>query len=203
MGYWLARAAANLGFEVRVVAGPVHLPPLPQAQWHSVQTAREMFDVVQKFWPDSDYFIGAAAVLDWDIAGGASAEKIKKSSVSNAGPELRFEANPDILAWVGKNKQSHQRVLGFAAETSDFQKNATQKLQTKACDALFVNPVGRRDSGFDTDTNSGWLISASHEVEFSSMTKELLAYCILKQFFEWNMPLQTESRPHESSPSVH
>ena len=44
--------------------------------------------------------------------------------------------------------------MGFAAETKELEKNATQKLVEKNLDIIAGNLVGASDSGFESDTNS-------------------------------------------------
>ena len=44
--------------------------------------------------------------------------------------------------------------MGFAAETRDLKKNATQKLAEKNLDIIAGNLVGSSDSGFESDTNT-------------------------------------------------
>ena len=44
-------------------------------------------------------------------------------------------------------------VIGFAAETTNLDKNATDKLINKNCDWIIANDVSKKESGFDSDYN--------------------------------------------------
>ena len=44
-------------------------------------------------------------------------------------------------------------VIGFAAETSDLDKNAILKLKNKNCDWIIANDVSKKNIGFDSDHN--------------------------------------------------
>ena len=66
MGFAVARAAAELGAQVHLVAGPVHLPTPTGVTRNDVRSAREMRAAVHAAAsPHSDIFISAAAVGDY------------------------------------------------------------------------------------------------------------------------------------------
>ena len=44
-------------------------------------------------------------------------------------------------------------MIGFAAETENLREEARRKLETKNCDMVVGNLVGRADTGFESDTN--------------------------------------------------
>ena len=44
-------------------------------------------------------------------------------------------------------------VVGFAAETSNLEKNAAEKLKNKNCDWIIANDVSKDESGFDAEYN--------------------------------------------------
>ena len=44
-------------------------------------------------------------------------------------------------------------VIGFAAETNEINKNATNKLTDKNCDWIIANDVSKKNIGFDSDYN--------------------------------------------------
>src|SRR6202035_2070597 len=70
--------------------------------------------------------------------------KVKKSDEPQA---LRLERNPDILAALGARKNG-TFLVGFAAETTDHEANAREKLKRKHLDAIAVNDVsGERGFG--------------------------------------------------------
>jgi phosphopantothenoylcysteine decarboxylase/phosphopantothenate--cysteine ligase len=184
MGASLCWAALQAGYQVKAICGPSHaaLPTTLGMEVIQVNTAREMNDAVLEAWPHADVYIGAAAVLDWEIKN-PSMEKLKKNEGLNS---LEFEKNPDILSLVSQNKRSNQFVLGFAAETENVLKNAKLKLNQKKCDAIFVNDVSKSIAGFESDLNSGWWLDACDKtITYGIRHKSELARNIIS-----NIPLR-------------
>ncbi len=110
-GYAIAAAAARLGAQVTLVAGPGSLPdPLGVRVVH-VETAQKMLEAVEAALP-ADVAVFSAAVADWRAAA-VQPEKIKKSG---AAPELRLVENPDILKTISKRSgdrpQPRHRLCG-------------------------------------------------------------------------------------------
>jgi phosphopantothenoylcysteine decarboxylase / phosphopantothenate---cysteine ligase len=116
----------------------------------------------------------AAAVADYQIAGGAAAQKVKKQE---GGVTLHLMRTPDVLADLGRmrNGQSHPVLIGFAAETTDVVIYARHKLQSKAVDLIVANDVSRQDAGFEVDTNQATFVTAEGEVPFPLESKDALA----------------------------
>jgi len=76
-----------------------------------------------------------------------------------------LEPTEDILAWMGANKRPHQRLVGFALETSDERKNAEGKLVRKNLDLVVLNSLNDAGAGFGHDTNKVTLIDRDKNVE--------------------------------------
>ncbi len=149
MGYALAAAAVERGWEVVLVSGPVTLPSPVGVEMVPVESAAEMAREIRARAPEAGLVVMAAAVADYRpvrrIAG-----KMKKS----AGPlVLELERTEDILAGLGAAKPAEQILVGFAAETDDIEANALGKLERKNLDWIAANDVGRSDAGFGADTN--------------------------------------------------
>ena len=51
------------------------------------------------------------------------------------------------------NSMRPKIVVGFAAETSNLEKNAAEKLKNKNCDWIIANDVSKDESGFNTVNN--------------------------------------------------
>ena len=148
MGYAIAAVAAERGAEVILVSGPVSLAAPTGVTRVSVESALEMRDAVLAAFPTVDIVIKAAAVADYrpDVV---AEQKIKKQSSSMT---VNLIKNPDILAELGSSKSS-QFLVGFAAETQDLAKNATEKLRRKNLDMLVANDVTQAGAGFESETN--------------------------------------------------
>ena len=65
MGYALARAAKDNGWDTVLISGPVNLPPPEGVDCIMVESAKDMATAVKKEAPDADVIIMAAAVADY------------------------------------------------------------------------------------------------------------------------------------------
>jgi phosphopantothenoylcysteine decarboxylase / phosphopantothenate---cysteine ligase len=133
-GFALARAAAEAGAQVVLVAGPTALATPPGVRRIDVRTAQEMHDAVHAALP-ADVFVAVAAVADWRVSN-ASASKLKKQSGSL--PALQFAPNPDILASVAA-LAAPPFCVGFAAESENVIDNARAKLASKKVPMVVAN----------------------------------------------------------------
>jgi phosphopantothenoylcysteine decarboxylase/phosphopantothenate--cysteine ligase len=134
-GYALAEAAWQAGATVTLISGPTALPCPYGVTRLNVETAQHMHEVVKSHLSGQDIFIAVAAVADWRIEN-ISSEKIKKDGTST--PELKFAANPDILADVAAQK-SGPWCVGFAAETENLSEYAHAKRLRKGIPMLIGN----------------------------------------------------------------
>lgn len=151
MGYALADEAARRGATVTIVSGPVAVKPQSSdIKIISVQSAREMLDAAQKQFANADIAIMCAAVADYAPEHCAD-KKIKREK--DEVPVIKLVKNPDIAATLGKEKNAHQYLVGFALETDSEQSNARQKLHTKNLDMIVLNSLRDSGAGFGTDTN--------------------------------------------------
>jgi phosphopantothenoylcysteine decarboxylase / phosphopantothenate---cysteine ligase len=159
MGYAVAAAAASRGAKVVLVSGPVHLPDPPGTVVVKVRTAAEMRQAVLDHLEPATMIVKAAAVADYHVAK-VSEQKIKKTA---ARISLELDPTPDILAELGRRK-GDRLLIGFAAETENLRQEARRKLQSKNCDMVVGNLVGREGAGFESDTNEVVLALATGEV---------------------------------------
>jgi phosphopantothenoylcysteine decarboxylase/phosphopantothenate--cysteine ligase len=179
-GFALARAALDAGAEVVLIAGPTALPTPAGVTRIDVGAAASMERAVLAEAAGADALIMAAAVADFRPSQ-AAARKIKKDS-----PIDRIELEPtgDILRDVAqaKTRSGFPKVtIGFCAETEDLEKNARKKLEAKKLDLIAANPVGRPDSGFESDTNRVTLVSAAGAEELPLMEKDIVAEAIIQR----------------------
>ncbi len=153
MGFSLARACAEAGAEVTLVAGPVALPTPRGVRRVDVQSALQMQEAVMQALPGQSVFIGVAAVADYRPRQ-AAAHKIKKGPASLT---LELEANPDILAEVAARPDA-PFCVGFAAESRDLASYAEGKRITKNLGLVVGNLV---QDGLGGDTNTVTLFDAA------------------------------------------
>jgi phosphopantothenoylcysteine decarboxylase / phosphopantothenate---cysteine ligase len=155
-GFAIAQAAAEMGAEVMLIAGPVHLVTPPGVIRIDIESAREMLAEVEKALP-ADVAIMVAAVADWRAAD-VPAQKIKKDG--KRVPPLALAENPDILANLAKHKHRPALLIGFAAETEKIIEHAKAKLAKKGCDWIVANDVsgdvmGGANNAFHIVTKDG------------------------------------------------
>jgi len=172
MGFAIARAAAEAGAEVTLVAGPVHVGTPRGVRRIDVRTALQMADAVIPLAPTQDVFISTAAVADWRPATLAE-QKIKKNG-SKVAPTFELTENPDILAAVAKQAgvEGHPFCVGFAAESHDLLKHSREKRERKQI-PLIVGNLG--PATFGRDDNALVLVDAQGERELPPADKLTLA----------------------------
>lgn len=174
-GFAIAAAAAEMGAEVTLVAGPVHLVTPPGVIRIDVETALEMQAEVEKALP-TDVAIMVAAVADWRAAD-APDQKIKKDS--KGVPPLALTENPDILASLATHKQRPKLLIGFAAETEKIVEHATAKLAKKGCDWIVANDVSGDVMG---GSNNAFHIVTMHGVEsWPDSPKDVIARKLMEK----------------------
>jgi phosphopantothenoylcysteine decarboxylase/phosphopantothenate--cysteine ligase len=180
MGHAVADAAAARGAAVTLVT-TVERPADPAVEVVRVETADEMADAVLGRFAEADVVVMAAAVADFRPKA-STEQKLKKH---DGVPEIVLEPTPDILAAIGKRKQPHQLLVGFAAETEHVREHATAKLTAKRVDLMVANDVSAADAGFEVDTNRAILLYSSGSAEdIPLMPKAELAGLILDRIVE-------------------
>jgi len=148
MGFAIARAAADAGAQVTLVAGPVALDTPPGVQRVDVRSAAQMADAVLAAATAHDVFVAAAAVADFRPRAVATA-KIKKGQ---GVPQIELVRTEDVLARVAELPRP-PLLVGFAAETDDVERHALAKLSAKKLDLLAANRVGQAGTGFESEDN--------------------------------------------------
>lgn len=182
MGLALANEALRRGANVHFITGPVDASLLPQTNndnltIHRVQSAREMLDAANAVKSQSHLFIFAAAVGDFRPAHSIN-QKIKRTGNSITLPLVE---NPDIANAIGFDKQPHQVLIGFAAESDDHLSNAHAKIASKNLDAIVLNDISNPEIGFSSPDNEVSIITADNrEMNVSRRPKSEVAYEIFQ-----------------------
>ena len=147
-GYEIAKSLSRRGFNTTLISGPTNLTIDEDIKLIKVETAEEMFKATQINLP-TDIAVFSAAVADYKI-NKKSQNKIKKQENLS----INLEQNTDILNYVSNhNSMRPKLVIGFAAETSNLDKNAISKLKNKNCDWMVANDVSKKNIGFESDYN--------------------------------------------------
>lgn len=178
MGAAVAVAASLRGATVHAVCGP-GTPWLPHSVIrHDVVSAKDMFAAASDIWPSADIGVFSAAVADFAPVPYGS-EKFKKTSAAGE-LSIKLEQNPDILRTLAADRKPHQKVVGFAAETSNLEESAARKLVDKNADMIVGNAVNRLNSGFGTGANTGFVADRNGvRAHWEPMNKADMAWRIL------------------------
>jgi phosphopantothenoylcysteine decarboxylase/phosphopantothenate--cysteine ligase len=174
MGYALAEAFAEVGAEVTLISGPVHLvaPTSPRIRTVRVETAQQMYEAAGRVAPVADVWVFAAAVADYRPAV-VEPEKIKKTGDTLT---LELVKNVDIAATLGLTKRPEQFAVGFALETTNELAHALGKLQRKNFDLVVLNSLRDAGAGFGHDTNKVSVLDRAGQVlNFELQAKTELA----------------------------
>jgi phosphopantothenoylcysteine decarboxylase/phosphopantothenate--cysteine ligase len=176
MGFAIARAAAEAGADVTLVAGPVHLPTPAGVTRIDVQSAVQMHAAVMDRAPAHDLFIATAAVADWRPVSAAQ-QKIKKDG-SGRVPAFEMTENPDILASVARLPAGQRPYcVGFAAESHDVVRHAREKRLRKGVPLIVAN---HGPATFGQDDNALVLVDDTGETEMPRADKLTLARSLVQ-----------------------
>ena len=177
MGFALAAAAADRGAGVTLVSTANH-PPHHGVEVRGVATADEMLAELLSAIKGADLLLMAAAVADFKPAR-IAASKIRREET----PKLSIDLVPipDLVATLGSDKAAAGVYrVGFAAEGSDLDARALEKMKRKGLQAIVANDISRKDIGFGAEYNAGVMLFADgsrHELD--RMTKREMADRIL------------------------
>ena len=177
MGFAIAAAAADRGARVTLVTTSTH-PAHHGIDVKPVETADDMMKVLRRELAGADLLVMAAAVADFRPAR-TEDHKIRREE----SPRLTIALEPiqDIVAALGKEKdlQGVFRV-GFAAEGSNLETKALEKMKKKGLQAIVANDISRKDIAFGSDFNEGVMLFADGSREdLPRMTKREMGDRIL------------------------
>jgi phosphopantothenoylcysteine decarboxylase / phosphopantothenate---cysteine ligase len=174
-GFAIAAAAAEMGAEVTLIAGPVHLTTPPGVIRIDVESAIEMQAEVDKALP-VDVAILVAAVADWRAIE-VPDQKIKKDG--NGIPALMLTENPDILATLARHTQRPKLLIGFAAETEKIAEYAAAKRAKKECDWIVANDVSGDVMG--GERNAFHVVTRDGVESWPETTKDVIARKLMER----------------------
>ena len=183
MGFELAKEAIKLGANVKLILGPNSLNlESYYGKLINVSTAEEMHKQTILYFKNSDIFISAAAISDFKPRS-IGTNKIKKEKKPK---HIKLEPTKDTLLEVSKIK-NNQIVVGFALETDNEYENAKTKLKQKKLDAIILNSLRDKSSGFDFDTNKISYIKKDGSVKkFNLKSKKEVAKDIFNEILKIN-----------------
>ena len=182
MGIALALECANNGAKVNLVLGPSHIVVKhSNISVSKVESASEMFKMVNSYFKSSDIAIFAAAVADYTPSFVAR-NKIKKSDEKLT---ISLLKTTDILSEMALKKTAKQFVVGFALETENELENAKEKLKSKNLDMIVLNSLNNKGAGFEHNTNKITIIDKQNNIfDFELKDKSEVAKDIIAKIIE-------------------
>jgi len=161
-GVALAEAARDRGAEVVLIAARIAIPLPEGVVVVRVSTVADLQSALERTLlpppkggaaTPADLFIAAAAVSDFRMAGGPSAEKLRRDGALT----LHLEPTPDLLAGIaaalGPRAKRATKLIGFSAE-SGATTRAAEKLSAKDLDCIVANDVSAPGIGFESAENA-------------------------------------------------
>ena len=182
MGFALAEAFADRGFDVLLIAGPVHIVTVnPAIKRIDVVSADDMYRAVMQHFAESDVGVFCAAVADFTPTVAAD-RKIKRKTDDLV---IRLKPTQDIAAAAGRQKRQGQFIVGFALETDDEEANAVDKMQRKNLDMIVLNSLNDQGAGFGYDTNKVTVIERNgRRIDLPLQSKTEVARRIVEAVIE-------------------
>lgn len=176
MGFALAEECAARGAEVALVSGPVSLKAThPHIRRIDVESVQQMYEAATREYADADAGILCAAVADFTPDTVAD-HKIKREKDDLV---LQLKPTQDIAAALGKQKKAGQKLVGFALETNDEERNAQGKLERKNFDFIVLNSLNDAGAGFRCDTNKITIIDREGATPYPLKSKQEVARDII------------------------
>ncbi|MFC4161673.1 bifunctional phosphopantothenoylcysteine decarboxylase/phosphopantothenate--cysteine ligase CoaBC [Chitinimonas lacunae] len=172
MGFAIAKAAADAGAELTLVAGPTMLCTPYGVRRINVVSAQDMLAAVNAEVAKIDIFVSVAAVADYHVLN-QSEHKIKKDANILT---LELAPNPDILANVA-SLADPPFCVGFAAESENLLDYAEAKRRRKKLPLLAANLV---QQAIGADDNEVILLDDDGQHRLPRAAKEEVARAIVK-----------------------
>ena len=150
MGYSLASEAKNLGANVTLISGPVHIDPIADVEMINIESTLDMEVELNNYLLRNnkiDYVFMVAAVSDYIIKT-PSSNKIKRNKSSL---EIEFNKAPDLIKNISGKIDA--KIIGFALETENGEYNAKEKMENKNLDYIVLNYANEENAGFESNTN--------------------------------------------------
>jgi phosphopantothenoylcysteine decarboxylase/phosphopantothenate--cysteine ligase len=177
MGFALAEDCLLRGAKVILIAGPVSLTCSAAIERIDVESCNEMYDATVREYPKCDAAILCAAVADF------RPEQIANHKIKREGDSLALTLIPtqDIAATIGKMKSEKQRLVVFALETNEEERNARKKLERKNADFIVLNSTRIPGTTFQSDDNQITIISKDRKKVYDKKPKSEVARDIIDE----------------------
>ncbi|MAU35800.1 MAG: bifunctional phosphopantothenoylcysteine decarboxylase/phosphopantothenate--cysteine ligase CoaBC [Flavobacteriales bacterium] len=184
MGVEIAKECARNGAQVKLILGPSNIDVKEtNINIARVESAKEMMEVVERNFNDTNISIFAAAVSDY------APKYTQKNKIKKKDKDFKLSLLPttDILFEMGLRKNVGQFLVGFALESENELENAKDKLKRKNLDMIVLNSINDKDSGFNFDTNKITIIDKQNNIlNFELKDKAEVAKDIVRRIIKLN-----------------
>ncbi len=156
MGVEIAKEAYRQGANVKIICGSMHTHVPSLLERIDVESTRQMMNIVVDHIPDSDVYVSAAAISDFEIDG-VSQGKIS----SDEDITIKFTKLPKILEEI-KQMNPSTFIVGFKAEAGlsedELIEKATNRMIKYDTDLMVANDILVENGGPGSDNNEVYLI---------------------------------------------
>jgi len=163
MGVYIAEEAFLRGADVTLIRGINSVEPNYHFKDIKVNSVKDLFNTIKNNIKDKNVMIHAAAVSDFTI-NNKSKNKIK----SNENLHLELTPTTKIFENIKKIKKNIL-LIGFKAEYNVVKKilvdRAYDLLKSANANIVVANDVGKKDVGFNTETNEVYIIDKNKKVK--------------------------------------
>jgi phosphopantothenoylcysteine decarboxylase/phosphopantothenate--cysteine ligase len=162
MGVYIAEQAFLRGADVTLIRGTNSIEPQYHFKNIKIYSVKDLFNAIKNNIENKDIMIHAAAVSDFTINNKAN-NKIK------SGSNLHLELTPTTKIFENIKKIRRDiKLIGFKAEYNVSKKvlidRAYELLKDARADIVVANDVGKKDRGFDTETNEVYIVNKNKKV---------------------------------------
>ncbi|MCK5039525.1 MAG: bifunctional phosphopantothenoylcysteine decarboxylase/phosphopantothenate--cysteine ligase CoaBC [Candidatus Aenigmarchaeota archaeon] len=181
-GAYIAREAAKRGAKVTLVRGYNSVEPMYFGiKDIIIKDTDDLFNKIKENIQDTDIMIHTAAVSDYTLTN-KKEEKIKSTN-----KQLSLELKPTVKI-LDKIKEIKKDIflVGFKAEcnidTDVLIERSYKRLKEANADIMVANDIGKKNCGFDVETNEVLIIDKNKKIKHVKLTlkrniaKELLDY---------------------------
>ena len=180
MGVYVAEEAFLRGADVTLIRGTNSVEPQYNFKDIKINNVKELFNEIKKNLKNNNIMIHAAAVSDFTIN-----NKNKTKIKSNKNMHLELTPATKIFEKIKKIKKSIV-LVGFKAEykvsKQELINRAYWLLKSANADLVIANDVGKKERGFDTETNEVYIIDKNKKVKHINLAdKRIIGNNILDE----------------------
>ncbi len=176
MGLLIGQSARFRGAKVDFIHGPIQINHelLEGLNTFEIRSSHDMEATLEKLHSSADLIAMTAAIADIRTRGKTNKAKFPKKLLIKSLKE-EIEIIPDLLEKLVQKKLKDQIILGFSALTGsdeDIKRLAMEKKANKGCDLLMANPVDKKNQGFESNLNGGWLFGPKDRIQKISVNSK-------------------------------